>query len=59
MSTGSQIEFEKVVDKPGYSSTKTGLVNGDSITTVNEKSHLRINVNESIFTANIGRIKGT
>lgn len=59
MSTNGQIEFEKVVDKPGYSSTKTELVNGDSITTVNEKSHLRINVNEPIFTASVGRIKGT
>lgn len=59
MSTGSQIEFEKVIDKPEDNSTMTELVNGDSITTVNEKSHLGINVNEPIFTASIGRIKGT
>lgn len=59
MSTDSQIEFEKVVDKPGDSSIKTELVNGDSITTVNENSHLGINVNEPLFTASVGRIKGT
>lgn len=59
MSTNSRIEFEKVVDKPGYNPTKTELVNGDSITTVNEESHLRINVNEPIFTASVGGIKGT
>lgn len=59
MSTDSQIEFGKVVDKPGDSSIKTELVNGDSITAVNEKSHLGINVNEPLFTASVGRIKGT
>lgn len=58
MSTDSQIEFGRVVDKPGYSSTKRELVNVDGITTVNGESHLRINVNEPIFTASVGRIKG-
>lgn len=59
MSTDSQIEFGKVVDKPGYSSTKRELVNIHGITTPNEEPYLRINVNEPIFTASVGRIKGT
>lgn len=58
MSTNSQIEFGKVVDKPGYSSAWRELVIGDSITIVQEKSHLGININEAIVTASVSRIKG-
>jgi hypothetical protein len=53
MSMNSQIEFGEVVDKFGHSSKKRELVIVDNIT-MNEKSHLRIHVNEPIITASFG-----